>query len=274
MNINDYLPRHQPVELPSKGKFYEGTTLEDGWINIREYAAPEENLLSTANPRNIQKIINKILDSCIEDDFPAGELTSSDSFYLLVWLRAHSYGVNYTVEFRCPECQEESPHDIDLRNLHTVELDEDVEVVDPMVIELPKTCLTAEVTVMRRKYEIQAIERAPDLKKHKKVEGNPVEVLKRSYSVKKFIKKSGEEIVNQLDIEEICAKALPAADSLLIDETLNKYHHGIDLESSVMCESCGEISKTTLPLGPEFFRPSRLSLPKEGEPTFGNSNSK
>ena len=277
MDISKLLPQHVPVELPSRGKFYKDSDLSDGWVYIREYAAPEESLLSQANARNFQRVINSIIDSCMKSDtFKAENLTSADAFYLLVWLRGVSYGPIYSTNFTCPDCQVESSQDVNLSGLNYKYLDMNEDYPEPIVVELPKTGLTVKLRIMRRKFEISAVERAPDVKKFRKVIGNPVELLKRAYAISELIF-PGEEttpITNYIQIEEICTKGLPSADSLLIDEALNKYDHGVDLDVSLTCSACGAVNDTSLPWGPEFFRASRLSLSEEGESTIGNFNLK
>lgn len=274
MDLSAFLPPHQPVELPSRGKLYTNPALKDGWINIREYAAPEESLLAQMNRENVQQVLNSVLDSCIKgDDIKAEELTSEDAFYLLVWLRANSYGPNYDIEVTCPHntCGfGPDSHTINLSNLRIVYFEDDTVPEEPLIVELPKTKIKVQMMCLRRSTEIKAAKRVPVVQQWRNYKGDPTELLKRAYSISKVTLPDGEEVSSRLDIEQLCLQVLPSLDSLAIDKAVEKFNHGVDVRTEVTCRQCERTIYTIVPPGPEFFRPSEFDPQTQGASFDGN----
>ena len=265
------LPPFTPVDLPSKGKYYQHLPgLKDGIIYIREYSAQEEALLAHMNRDNVHLVLNSMLDSCMRlDGFKAEDLTTEDAFYLLVWLRANSYGPTYDIEVTCPhrDCAQEDTYSVNLSNLVVSYLtDEDPR--EPVTVTTPKTQLQVEVVCMRRGVEVQAQRRATQLKQMKGLyKGEINDLLKRAYSIKRVVMPNGQETSDRLEIEDLILKYLPAADSLVIDQAIEGFTHGVDVNIQLACTSCNREIFTVVPPGPEFFRPSRVRLENTGKPT-------
>jgi hypothetical protein len=277
LDFSAFLPPYQTVELPSRGKFYKhNPALADGKVNIREYCAQEESMLAQMNQQNVQQVLNNMIDNCLQGDaVTADELTTEDAFYLLVWLRANSYGPSYDISITCPftDCNHEDMYTINLSKL-TINVMTDEDPDEPITVKLPKTGLNVEVRCMRRSMEIQAAKRATHLKQMKGLhKGDVSDLLKRAYSISKVVQGNGKDTSDRLEIEELCLKYLPAADSLIIDQTLAKFEHGVDVNVEVTCHACSRQIFTVVPPGPEFFRPAQLTLETEGEPALGNPDS-
>lgn len=275
MDFNAFLPPMEPVELPSRGKLYANPALQDGWIHIRQYAAPEEALLAQVNRENVQQVLNNILDNCLKgDDVKAEELTTEDAFYLLVWLRVNSYGPSYDVDVVCShrDCgMGPDSYTVNLANLKINYLDGDVK--EPLVVTLPKTKLIVEINCMRRKTELRAQKRQEDVKKWKGVKGDPAELLKRAYSIVKVVAPDqSEETTDILEIEDLCLNNLPSADSLHLDNALENFKHGVDINTTLTCHYCQRDIPVVVPPGPEFFRPTRLTEATGGQSTVRDSS--
>lgn len=275
LDFSAFLPPFQSVELPSRGKFYKNNpALADGFVEIREYCAQEESMLAQMNQQNVQQVLNNMIDNCLKGDaVSADELTTEDAFYLLVWLRANSYGPSYDISITCPhtDCGHEDMYTINLSKL-TVNVMTEEDPEEPIVVTLPKTKLQVEVRCMRRSMEIQATKRAAYLRQVKGMhKGDISDLLKRAYSISK-VKQDNKETTDRLEIEELCLKYLPAADSLVIDQTLAKFDHGVDVNVEVTCHACSRQIFTIVPPGQEFFRPARLTLETEGESVVRNSD--
>ncbi len=269
------LPPFQPVALPSKGRYYKNIpALRDGTVYIREYSAQEEALLAHMNRENVQQVINAMLDSCMRlDGFKAEDLTTEDAFYLLVWLRANSYGATYDIEVTCPhpDCGREDTYGVNLPQL-TVLYIEDSDPDEPIEVVAPKTKIRFEVNCMRRGTEVIAQKRAAQIKQIKGLyKGEISDLLKRAYSIKRVIMPNGEEITDRLPIEDLILKYLPAADSLVIDKAIESFKHGVDVNITLVCTSCNRNIFTVVPPGPEFFRPTRIRVENPGESARGDS---
>jgi len=271
MDWSKFLPPYVPVRLPSQGKLYIQEELKEGFVEIREYAAPEESLLASANRDNMQRVISSVLDSCIKGDWDVGVLTAEDSYYLLVWLRANSYSPDYDIEVACPNCSPEStvPYVINLASLEVKYLED--EVVEPLVVTLPKTNLKVSLKAIRRSDEVKAQERIAEVRKYKGVKGNPVDLLRRAYSITNIEQPDGIEVTDRLSIEEMCLFYLPSKDSLFIDEQLKQFAHGLDPNVEIVCKMCNKKFSTVLPPSIEFFRPSRFIPRSEDSNASGDS---
>lgn len=254
-----FLPPFVPVELPSRGLLYpEGFLPTPGWVHIREYAAPEEALLSSMNGENAQMVLNQIIKSCLQERIDVEQLTNEDVFYLLVWLRANSYSAAYDVEATCPY------RDCNFTGIYPVNLATDLHEIiylkqgiqEPLVVTLPKSQATVHVRAMRRSMEMRAQKRQADVATWRNYHGDPLTLLKRAYAIEKVITATGEEITNRLDIERLCLNYLPASDSLAIDQALGEFLHGVDMRITLTCTKCGRNIYTTLPMSQEFFRPA------------------
>ncbi len=271
INFSSLLPPHSPVELPSRGKYYQHIpSLREGMVYIREYAAQEEALLAHMNRENVQLVLNEMLNSCMRlDGFTADDLTTEDAFYLLVWLRSNSYGPTYDIEVTCPhrDCGHEDTYSVNLSQL-TVNYMMDDDPDEPVHVITPKTRIKIEVNCMRRGTEVQAQRRTAQLKQLKGFyKGEVGDLLKRAYSISRVTMPDGQDTADRLEIEDLILKYLPAGDSLVIDQAIEGFKHGVDVNIHLTCRSCQREIFTVVPPGPEFFRPTRNSLENSGEST-------
>ena len=275
VDFSTLLPPFSPVELPSRGKYYQHIpALKDGMVSIREYTAQEEALLAHMNRENVQLVLNAMLDSCLNlDGFKAEDLTTEDAFYLLVWLRANSYGPTYDIEITCPhrDCGHEDSYSINLSELKVSYLTKD-DPEEPVEVTGVKTGIRFQVRCMRRGVEVQAQKRATQLKQIKGLyKGEIGDLLKRAYSITRVVMPNGEDCVDRLKIEDLILKYLPAADSIAIDQAIESFKHGVDVNIQLMCLNCNREIFTVVPPGPEFFRPTRVRLAPPGKPTGTNT---
>lgn len=271
------LPKHQIALLPSKGKLYGGTSLAGGEIKIRPYAGPEELLIANMNPMNATQTIGELLDSCIDSshNFLAKDLTSSDIYFLLTWLRAYSYSSLYDITVSCPVCKNSNMvYEVDLSKLDVKALADEVEfegktikVIEPIIVNLPRSKLKMEVRAPRFADELYANTRANELKG--RVRGNPLKTIKRAVAIVKVID-GKDSIDNYLEKEDLLCNYLPSEDIIHLDEALNCFDHGIDTFIELKCRDCSTQLRTKLPLMREFFRPDRSRGHITEEPAEGD----
>lgn len=275
------MPGYEAVPLPSKGKLYQDHSNEDfrsGWVNVRQYTAREEGLISQLGPERVhrQRMINNILDSCIQgDDVKAKDLTDEDAFYLVVWLRANSYSPIYPIGLSCPICDDPTfrTYYIDLSDLQVNYLQGDVK--EPTEVTLPASKLKVFCRALRRGDVIKVYNRMPDVKTYYKAEGDPFQQLRRAYTADYVVTSEGEQVSDILMLEDLFLNFLPAKDSFYLDEQLGKlFFHGVDPRVTVTCPSCGSSIPTAIPpTSDEFFRPTFLGLSGEGEHAEGDTGS-
>jgi hypothetical protein len=110
---------YEPIELPSKGAFYDGSDgPQDGVLHIRPMTGEEEQILAT--PRFVRKgqAINMIFNRCIQEKYDTEQFLTQDRTYLLIYLRGISYTPEYDVEVRDPETDQTFATTIDLNALY------------------------------------------------------------------------------------------------------------------------------------------------------------
>jgi hypothetical protein len=110
---------YEPVELPSRGVFYDGTDgPPDGVLHIRPMTGEEEQILAT--PRFVRKgqAINMIFNRCVQEKYDTERFLTQDRTYLLIYLRGISYTPDYDVEVRDPETDQTFATTIDLNGLY------------------------------------------------------------------------------------------------------------------------------------------------------------
>lgn len=110
---------YEGIELPSKGKFYNGEDgPSDGIIHIRPMTGEEEEILAT--PRFVKKgqAINMIFNRCMKENFDSSNFLTQDRTYMLIYLRGISYTPQYDVEVRDPETDQTFATTINLNELY------------------------------------------------------------------------------------------------------------------------------------------------------------
>lgn len=110
---------YERVELPSRGKFYDGENgPADGIIHIRPMTGEEEEILAT--PRFVKKgqAINMIFNRCMRENFDSANFLTQDRTYMLIYLRGISYTPEYDVEVRDPETDQTFATTINLNDLY------------------------------------------------------------------------------------------------------------------------------------------------------------
>jgi ssDNA-binding Zn-finger/Zn-ribbon topoisomerase 1 len=132
------------VRLPSNGLPYQSCDDKDvreGFVWVYPLTMKEEEILST--PKYINEGIATImaLNNCIKSNIDAMDLTVSDFYYLLMYLRQISISDNFSFNVSCPNCGNEFKHDIKISEQKFDELDKD-SFNEPIRIDLPLTNYT------------------------------------------------------------------------------------------------------------------------------------
>jgi hypothetical protein len=110
---------YEPIQLPSKGKFYDGENgPTSGTIHIRPMTGEEEEILAT--PRFVKKgqAINMIFNRCMKEKYDSSNFLTQDRTYMLIYLRGISYTPDYDVEIRDPESDQTFATTINLSELY------------------------------------------------------------------------------------------------------------------------------------------------------------
>ena len=242
---------YEEVQLPSKGKFYDG---EDGPSNgivaLRPMTGEEEQILAT--PRFVKKgqAINMIFQKCLREGFRPENLLTIDRTYLLIYLRGISYGPNYDVEIKCPECETKFSTSIDLNSLY-VEYAPD-EYGPELRDVLPNTKLPFSYRLSTGKDE-QEIQDHRD-RRIKAFGDNGVDDT-LTYRTAQLLNDI-DGITNKSELQ-ILLKNLPINDVSYIRNLVNEPPFGVDTNVEIVCPSCLAEFGIDLPLEANFFFPRR-----------------
>ncbi len=241
---------YEEITLPSLGRFYNG---EDGPINgklnIRPMTGEEEQILAT--PRFVKKgqAIDMIFQRCIQEPVKTQELLSIDRTFLLIYLRGISYGPDYDVEIKCPDCSSKFATVIDLNNI-PVENPSDAGM--DLRGKLPKTgfSFTYRMSIGKDENEIQE-HREKRVKKFGDQAADDTITFRMAQLV--------ESIENVRDKNEILIliKNLPMQDVSYLRGVVTDPDWGLDTKIPLGCPTCSAEFEIDLPLDTNFFFPRR-----------------
>jgi len=131
------------VNLPSEGRFYPENSNPQVIISPIKFE-DEKDIVS--NLRNKVNPVNLLLSKCVKG-LDSQRLLLIDKMFLLLKIRAISYGEIYPASIVCPKCSTESKIEINLNQLIVNPIPSDV--TDPREVTLPKVKKTAKVRFPR-----------------------------------------------------------------------------------------------------------------------------
>jgi hypothetical protein len=243
---------YEPVVLPSKGKFYDGTDgPTDGLVYIRPMTGEEEQILAT--PRYVKrgKAIDMIFQKCLQGNINPVKLLSVDRTYLLIYLRIISYTPNYEVEIKCPACGNKYAANIDLNALHVDECPDDFSV-DSLEGVLPTSGLKFTYRLARGEDE----QEINNYRERRAKQWGDSAVDDTLHYRTALLLNQIEGITDKSQIQQI-AKRLPIADVSHIRNLVNTPPFGVDTDVEMLCPACYEEFTIDLPLESNFFFPRR-----------------
>ena len=241
-------------ELPSGGVIYDAPVNKH--VELRSMTARDEmkRLSPSSTPL---KTLADIIEGCMIEK-PAihvYDMALADYEYLLHKLRIVTYGEDYKIGIRCPECGEEIEVIAKLDSLDLKEFDKDA-WDELREFSLPKSGkrITLKFLTPRLLDEIEA--KAKDAQRKFKGGGYDFET---STKLLMCIDTVDGEVKRITELESI-VNNLPAADMTKILNNMDKLNvaFGLDNRLFVTCPKCGEEVMTFFRFGPEFFRPTTI----------------
>ena len=241
-------------ELPSGGVIYD--TPVKAHVELRSMTARDEmkRLSPSATPL---KTLADIIEGCMIEK-PAVhvyDMAVADYEYLLHKLRIVTYGEDYKIVIRCPECEQEIETTANLETLELRKLDIDA-WNELREFTLPRSGrrVTLKFLTPRLLDEIEA--KAKDAQRKYKNANYDFETSTKLLSC---IDTIDGEVKKVTDLETIINN-LPAADMQKILNNIDKLNasFGLDNKLFVTCPKCGEDVMTFFRFGPEFFRPTTI----------------
>jgi hypothetical protein len=116
----------QPLDLPSKGKFYpKDNPLSSGQIELYLPTAMHEDILTNRNLIQQGLVIDKFLQAIIASKIDYNDLLVGDKNAIMVGARILAYGSKYSFKYTDPSTKEVEDVTVDLSQLKEKEIDWD-----------------------------------------------------------------------------------------------------------------------------------------------------
>lgn len=242
---------YEEVELPSRGRFYDGENgPRDGILSIRPMTGEEEQILAT--PRFVRKgqAVNMIFQKCIKEDYRPEDFLTIDRTYLLIYLRGISYSPDYDVEVKCPECEKKFATTIDLNSLYVESCPDDYGPDLTDVLPTSKYKFSYRLSSGRDEQEIQ------DYRDRRvKIFGDGAADDTLTHRTAQLLNEI-EGLTEKRDLQTLI-KNLPINDVAYIRGCINEPPFGVDTDVEIVCPSCLHEFEVDLPLEANFFFPRR-----------------
>jgi len=246
---------YDEVVLPSGGIGY-GGDLPGGVIHLRHMTGEEEQILATPKYVRTGQAINMIFKRCIRETVNPELLLTPDRTYLLIFLRGMSYGQDYDVEIKCPECTHQFQNTIDLNN--DVSLTRCPEDFDPTTLGgvLPSSGLTFSYRLSNGQDEVA-------LQRHREQATRNAEQSDDTLTFRTAqLLNDVEGMTDKNDIQTLIKK-LPISDVTHLRNLLNNPPFGVDTQIGLSCPMCWAEFKIDLPMEANFFFPRQRETKKE-----------
>jgi hypothetical protein len=237
------------VELPSLGNFYDPSLLKDGKVEVFPITAREEKLVAGMQG-GMEDLMDLLLPRCMKTPIPAEDLLVTDKFYLLIALRANSYGEEYIVHLTCPSCEVKGKYSLMLLSDLKVNKSKPTDA-EPFYVTLPITKLKIGFRLTRGK-DVKAVKNYIEGQVNKGIssEGDAGYIFRLARQIVSVEGKS----LDMLTALELVSRLI-AKDCAALKNAYDKATPGIKTSFSKKCTSCGKKIESELPLTAEFFRP-------------------
>jgi hypothetical protein len=251
-----FAQRHgvQEVTLPSLGLPYEGQ-IPGGKVLISSITAKEEKVFSTSSGTADSKMNMLFTQTCDLHGYSPMDLVSPDRFFLLVQLRALSYGNKYSFPVKCESCDDQFKSDVHIINdMDFKEAADGWE--EPFQVTLPTAGAVLDLCLLRGRDEQWIETTVKKLKSKNKKTAAEFGTGDQTYIfyISKFIKAVNGEAVNDFQAMSIAENFVPI-DVRTIRDAVEENSFGYEGSIDIECPSCGFIhEEVRLPVGREFFR--------------------
>jgi hypothetical protein len=242
---------YEEIELPSKGRFYDGSIgPTDGVVNIRPMTGEEEQILAT--PRFVRKgqAVNMIFQRCLRENYRTDGLLTIDRTFLLIYLRGISYGSDYDVEVKCPECEKKFATTLDLNSLFVEPCPDDYGPDLADVMPTSKYKFNYRLSTGKDEQELQDYR-----DRRTKIHGDSSSDDTLTYRTAQLLNDI-EGLSDKRDLQTLI-KSLPINDVSYIRGCLNEPPFGVDTDVEIVCPLCLHDFRVDLPLEANFFFPRR-----------------
>lgn len=252
-----YAPPVDLVSLPSGGKVYppESPLYMLDSIEIKAMTARDEDILTSRALIKKGIVLTTLMRSCITNrTIDPDQLLVGDRNAIIVKIRVSAYGAEYNVSVECPQCEESFDNAFDMSRLPLKSLSaEPIQIgTNAFRFTLPSSGREA-IFKLLTGADATELERTSERLRKAKGAGAPEEnVTTRLHA--QCVSLGGE--TDRTKLAQMI-RNMPARDSRAWRRYMDEIAPGVDMTQSIVCPACGKESEVDVPLGTEFFWPSR-----------------
>ena len=246
----DTFTNYEEFELPSKGLIYSKPINPE--VSLRSMTTLEE--MKRQSPTETPyKLMCDIIEDCMikKPEISVYDMCIGDYLFLLHKLRIITYGPEYKLAVRCPNCGEISDQVINLDELGVIEYTDDIQSLK--TLKLPQSGLTITLNYQTPRM-LDRIEKRNKEDKRRAKE-NYVD-LRLVYTIANLINTVDGNIID-MNEKEALARKLPMRDVNLLISQAEKINRKVGIDTSIVCDcaECGYKIATYFRNTSEFFRP-------------------
>ena len=237
--------------LPSKGMLY-GDAIPEGKVTVTAMNVLDEKRLG-GSPKTFEATVSNIISMnvhpMLED---TDDLLAGDKFFLLLCLRAVSYGPTYNFSITCGNCTSRIHHQVDLPYDLGLEFI-DPEFEEPFYVTLPHLRKKVGLRLLRVR-DTDSVRKL--VNRGRRGSNGLAQVGDESYVhrlARSIVSVDGEEKSTMDAVHFV--ETLYGPDSLAIRNRIEEVDVGVSALQEIECDNCGHLNETFLPITHEFFRP-------------------
>ena len=238
------------VLLPSRGLFYDKSLTKDGSVEITPWVGRDVKLLAGMTGGNFDDVVDVLVGRCLISKIPLSEMITTDRFFLLVSLRANSFGEDYAVNVTCGSCNKVSKVTLKLPSDYGIEYAPE-DAKEPFTVDLPQSGLKVAYRLPRGKDERLNDAYVADVYKKNPTALGDVGTTFRIANLITALDGKATTAEEALVIVD----NLPAKDFFVLQDAFEKSLPGIVPRTMKECVNCKATMEVSLPLTPQFFRP-------------------
>ena len=264
-----------PALLPSRGLLNPHPDtgeplIEGGEVQIRKLKTREESILMSQGAEGLERF-DIILKNCtrIPNGVKPLDLLITDRMALILALRTHTFGPEYSFNFKCQFCnqmgkynlnimdelQEKDPVAIAERLYAEGKIDapEDYKLEEPFEVNLEECGKIIRMRFLRGHDEKKIASRSKRMMMQSNDPTDPSYIYRMALQV---VTVDGEK--KPLAEMERWVRELDGGDSARMRIALDDIEPGIDIRVYPTCRSCSATNEMGMPFSAEFFRPSSI----------------
>ena len=242
------------VALPSRGYFYSDPSIKNGNVEITPLTARDMKLVAGITGDNVDDVVDTLLKRCVISNVDPDELLTADRYFLLIMLRANSFGSGVNISVTCPnpKCKKVSAHVLDLiKDYNVVSVKEGVK--EPLQFALPISKLVVGYRLPRGK-DIKLIDNMVKSIKSETKEssiGDPTLTTAVAMLISTI---NGVPVPEESRVAAV--DTFPANDFLALKRDMDANTPSLTSSTTKKCSHCGNEIEVGSPLqSAEFFYP-------------------